>query len=114
MGLHVERVGDVAVVMPEGMLKGGKETDEVQNVLRRLTYDGQKKILLDLAKTSHMTSLGIGVLAGVHASAASRNLNFCVCNIESRISSVLLQIRLLNLLTVYPTRADALKALGDL
>ena len=114
MGLHVERVGDVAVVVPEGMLKGGKETDEVQNVLRRLTYDGQKKIILDLAKTSHMTSLAIGVLAGVHASAASRHLNFCVCNIESRISNVLLQIRLLNLLTVYPTRADALKALDSL
>ena len=51
MGLHVERVGDVAVVMPEGMLKGGKETDELQNALRKLIYDRQKKIILDLAKT---------------------------------------------------------------
>ena len=114
MGLHVERVGDVAVVMPEGMLKGGKETDELQNVLRKLIYDRQKKILLDLAKTSHMTSIAIGVLAGVHASAANKGLHFCTCNIESRIHNVLLQIKILNILTVYPSRQDALKALAAL
>ena len=113
MGLHVERIGDVAVVVPEGMLRGGKETDELQNVLRKLTYDRQKKILLDLAKTSHMTSLAIGVLTGIHASALSKELRFCLCNIETRIKNVLLQIKLLNILEVYPTRAEALKALAE-
>src|SRR5262245_17328612 len=113
MSLHVERVGDVAVVVPEGMLRGGKETDELQNVLRKLTYDRQKKILLDLSKTSHMTSIAIGVLTGIHASALSKGLRFCLCCIESRIQSVLLQIKLLNILEVYPTRADALKAMEE-
>ena len=110
MSLHVERIGDVAVVVPKGMLKGGKETDELQNVLRKLTYDQHKKILLDLAETTHMTSMAIGVLAGVHASAANKNLYFWVCNIEKRIKSILVQVKLLNILTVYDTREDALAA----
>jgi anti-anti-sigma factor len=114
MGLHVERLGDVAVVMPSGMLKGGKETDELQNVLRKLIYDGQKKILLDLAKTSHMTSIAIGVLAGVHVSAANKKLYFCVCNIEERIENVLVQIKLLNMLNVHDSRQDALAAMAKL
>lgn len=114
MSLHVERLGDVAVVVPKGMLKGGKETDELQNVLRKLTYDRQKKILLDLAETTYMTSMAIGVLAGVHASAANKNLYFWVCNIETRIENVLVQVKLLNILTVYPTRADALEAFAKL
>lgn len=114
MGLHVERIGDVALVMPSGMLRGGKETDELQNILRKLTYDRQGKILLDLAKTSHMTSLAIGVLAGVHASAANKKLHFCVCNIEERIENVLVQIKLLNILNVYDSREEALAALAKL
>ncbi len=114
MGLHVERLGDVAVVMPSGMLKGGKETDELRNVLRKLIYDGQKKILLDLGKTTHMTSIPIGVLAEVHASAASKKLDFCVCSIEKRIESVLVHIKLLNMLNVYDSRPVALAALAKL
>jgi anti-anti-sigma factor len=114
MSLHVERIGDVAVVVPKGMLRGGKETDELQNVLRKLTYDQQKKILLDLGETTHMTSIAIGVLAGVHASAASKNLYFWVCNIEKRIESILVQVKLLNMLTVFPTREEALAAFAKL
>ena len=113
MSLHVERIGDVAVVVPEGMLRGGKETDELQNVLRKLIYDGQKKTLLDLSKTSHMTSLAIGMLTGVHASAKTKGLRFCICSIESRIQSVLLTLMLLNIFVVYPNRAEALKALAE-
>jgi anti-anti-sigma regulatory factor len=56
MGLHIERVGDIAVVEPRGMLKGGKETDELENGLRKLINDQQAKIVLDLGKTTHMSS----------------------------------------------------------
>ena len=73
MALRVERVGEVAVLMPQGMLKGGKETDEVENALRKLIYDDHNKILLDLAGVSHMSSMAIGVLASAHSSAASND-----------------------------------------
>jgi len=114
MGLHIERVGNVAVLVPEGMLKGGKETEELENALRKLVYDKHKKILLDLSKTSFMSSRAIGVLAATHTSAVNRNLHFCVCNIERRIESVLVLIKLMNMLNVYDTREDALQALAKL
>jgi len=111
MGLRVERVGDVAVLMPEGMLKGGKETDELENTLRKLIYDDQKWILLDLARVSHMSSMAIGVLASAYSSAKKREVEFAVCNIEERIQSVLVLVKLSNILTVYDTREDALQAM---
>ena len=114
MGLDVERLGDVVVVIPEGMLKGGKETEELRNALRKLVDDGEKKILLDLARTSYMSSMPFGVLASVHRSAVSSDVQFCLCSVNERIQKVWSSI--LNLvkppLELYETRAEALHALS--
>lgn len=113
MALHLERIGDVAVLMPRGMLKGGKETDELENALRKLIYGDETKILLDLAQVTHMSSMAIGVLASAHSSATKRQVRFAVCNVEKRIKSILVLIKLANILDVYETRKDALQALAD-
>jgi len=116
MALQVEHAGDVVVLEPEGMLKGGKETDELRNTLNGLVDAGQRKILLDLGKTVHMTSIAIGVVAAIHTSAASHDLCFCVANVNERIRKVWAGVLgLLNPpLRVYATRADALRHLADL
>ncbi|MFQ5600224.1 MAG: STAS domain-containing protein [Candidatus Krumholzibacteriia bacterium] len=113
MGLHIERVGEVAVVVPKGMLRGGKETDELETTLRKLVYDGHKRILLDLQKTSFMSSTAIGLLAGVHTSATNRGLAFYVCNIDRRIEDILTVIKLVQVLNVFDTRDEALQALAQ-
>jgi len=116
MSLQVEHLGDVAVVVPEGMLKGGKETDELKDVLRKLIEDRHKKILLDLEKTTYMTSAPIGLVAAIHASAGGGHLAFFVCNVNERIQKVWASIlKLLKPpLDLHPTREDALRALAKL
>ena len=110
MGLHIERVGDIAVVEPHGMLKGGKETDELENGLRKLINDQQAKIVLDLGKTTHMSSPAIGILASIHTSAVNRGLKVHVCNVERRIDHTLTIVKLVRVLNVFDTRADAIAA----
>jgi anti-anti-sigma factor len=114
MAVLTEKIGDVVVVIPEGMLRGDKETNQVENELRRLLQGGQRKVLLDLHKTTHLSSIAIGVLAGVHTTAANRNVHFYVCNVERRIQNVLTVLRLVNVLNVFDTRDDALRALAKL
>ena len=114
MGLGVERLGDVVVVVPEGMLKGGKESDELKDAWWKLADDGQKKILLDLAKTSYMSSMPFGLLASVHPSAVSHDVQLCLCSVNERIQKVWGSV--LNLvnppLELYETREAALQALS--
>lgn len=112
MAVRTEKIADVFVVLPEGMLKGDKETSQLEHELRRLVQGGQAKILLDLRNTTHLNSIAIGVLAGVHTSAANRGLRFAVCNVERRIQNVLTILKLVNVLNVYDTREDALAALA--
>ena len=115
MSLGVERLGDVVVLVPEGMLKGGKETDELRNELWRLVDAGEKKILLDLARTSYMSSMPFGLLASVHRSALSNDVHLCFCSVNERIQKVWGSIlTLVNPpLELYETRADALQALSQ-
>ena len=110
MALRTERLDDVVAVVPDGMLTGDKETNHLESELRRLIDGGEKKILLDLRNTSHLNSIAIGVVTGVHTSAAKRGVLFYVCNIERRIHNVLTIIKLVNVLNVYDTREEALAA----
>ena len=114
MAVRTERIGDVGVIVPKGMLTGGRETTEVETVLRDLVQANQKKILLDLGETSHLASVAIGMLVGVHTSAAHRDLHFAVCNLEKRIQNVLIILKIATVLNVYDTRAEALKAFAAL
>lgn len=112
MAVLTEKLGDVVVVIPEGMLKGDTETDQLQYELLRQLHGGQKKILLDLRNTTHLNSIAIGILARIHASAIARGAHFDVCNIERRIENMLTVVRLVNVLNVHATREDALQALA--
>ena len=114
MAVRTERIGDVFVVLPEGMLKGDKETNHLESELRRLVQANQKKILLDLRNTTHLNSTAIGVVVGVHASATNRGLAFYVCNIERRIHNVLTILKLVNVLNAFDTREEALEAFARL
>jgi anti-anti-sigma factor len=113
MSIHIERDGDVAIVMPKGMLRGGKDVEELERDLRKLVYDDQKKIILDLKHTTHMNSTGIGVLASVHTSAVNRGVTLHVCNIERRIEHVLTIVKLTRVLNCFDTRKEALAAFED-
>ena len=110
MALRTEKLDDVVAVLPEGMLKGDRETNQLESELRRLIDGGQKKILLDLRNTTHLNSVAIGTVVGVHTSAAKRGVAFYVCNIERRIQNVLTILKLLNVLNCFDTREEALAA----
>lgn len=113
MSLRTTRKGDVAVVSPQGMLVGGDETERLEQELRGLIARGQKKILLDLARTSHLTSNPIGTLVSVHLNAASNGVAFYVCNIDKRIHNMLVIFKLINVLNVFGTCEEALAALAE-
>jgi anti-anti-sigma factor len=110
MAFRTDKIGDVVVVMPEGSFTGGRETDQFESELRRHIQANQKKILLDLRGTSHLSSVPIGMLVGVHTSATNRGLHLFMCNIERRIDNVLVVLKLINVFNVFDTREQALEA----
>lgn len=114
MAFRTEKVDDVVLVLPEGSFTGGRETDQLEHELRRHVQADQRKLLIDLRNTSHLSSVPIGMLVGVHTSAEHRGLNLYMCNIERRITNVLTILKLVNVFNVFDTRGQALEALKKL
>lgn len=110
MAIRTEKVDDVVVVLPEGMFQGGRETDQLERELRRHIQAKESKILIDMRGTTHLSSVPIGVLVGVHTSATNRGLRLYMCNIERRIDNVLAILKLINVFNVFDTREQALEA----
>jgi anti-anti-sigma factor len=112
VSLRTKVKGDVVVVSPEGMLVGGDETHRLEDELRGLMARGKKKIVLDLGRTSHLSSTAIGTLVSVHLHAANNGVAFFACNIDKRIESILAIFKLVNVLNVFGTCEEALEALA--
>ena len=88
--VRVERVGDVTVVIAEGLFTGGEETEELRLTLQdALQEKEQRKILLNLSGTQLMLSLAVGILMTTHVRAAERGILFCLCGLRPSLRKVL-------------------------
>ena len=114
MAIRIEHAGDVAIVAPEGIFKGGKKTDELQATLTRLIIEDGQSTLLDLSHVDLMSSVAIGVVIVAHTQAEERGVDFVLCGIQRRVESVLQILRRFGpRLRVFESRDEALKALQD-
>jgi anti-anti-sigma factor len=115
MAMQAKSMGDVEVVeAPRGFIPPGAETDKLDAMLRELVRDGHKKILLDLDRSTFMTSRTIGMLVGVQANAFKNGAAIYLCNVDKHIHHLLLILWLTRVLNVLGTRAEALDFLGRL
>ena len=110
MRLHIERQDDVAIVVPHGPLDGSKLTNELETDMRKLIYDDQQKIILDMGDVSRISSIGSGTLASLHASATNRHVRIHVCEISKRNEDILAIVWLMRILYVFKTRKEAIAA----
>ena len=112
MAVRIEKLGDVMVVAPEGNFFGGKETDELHRTLEELKASDNKKLVVDLAKVSHLNSIAIGELVGTYTNYQKRGGRVVLANVDKRIQNVFVVTKLSLVFEVAESRQDALKALG--
>jgi anti-sigma B factor antagonist len=112
MAVRVEQTGEVAIVAPEGNFFGGKETDELDRALKALMASENKKMVLDLAKVSHLNSIAIGILVGAYTNYQKRGGRIILVNVDRRIQNVFVVTKLSLVFEIAESRQEALKALG--
>ena len=112
MAVKVEKMGEVAVVVPEGNFFGGKETDELDRAIKGLQGTENKKMVLDLGRVNHLNSMAIGLLVGAHTNYQKRGGRIVLANVDRRISNVFVVTKLSLVFEVANSREEALTALG--
>jgi anti-anti-sigma factor len=116
MAIRIERVGDVAVVFPEGRFIVGPEIDELNAALEKLLLEERcPKILLDMGGMEFLSSTSIGVIVWAYSQARKHDRTLWLCGMAKRIRSV---FDLLDSfgpdLKVFDAREEALQAFEQL
>jgi anti-sigma B factor antagonist len=109
MALKVSKLadGEVAVVEPKGELIGGDETDELRSEITKLSAEGNKKLLIDLGKTTYLNSTAIGVLIWAHTHYAKSGGEVKLANLNKNIKNIFVVTKLTMVFDVRDTQIDA-------
>ena len=88
MGVTVRNENGVTIVTPEGKLLGGRETDDLDAAIRELDKAGDRRLILDLGRTTFMTSLAIAVVVRAHVSYSKRGAVVKLCAMDRHIHQI--------------------------
>ena len=113
---RIEYLGDVAVVVADGVFGHGSDTDQLQAVLTRvIVLEGCEKVLVDLSQAKIMSSIAIGVLAAARGSARKSGGRLVLCGLDPRLQKVLSVFHCFSQpFEIFDSYDDALEALKKL
>lgn len=109
--LVVDRRGPVAVVYTEGYInnQGG---EEIARTAYQLIDDGCKQLLLNLAGTKIVNSIGISILIEIIEKMIEIEGKLAFCNLTPTIDKTFHIMGLSQYAAIYPDEAAALRELG--
>ena len=110
----VERpVGDIIILDLKGKLTIGDGAELLRDKVTCIVFQGQSRVLLNLAGVPYMDSGGLGEL--VRCSMAARRANGAVklVNLTSRITDLLTITKLLTVFDTFDTEVEALASFGE-
>ena len=94
MNPEVKVVDDVTVLTPHGKLLGGNETDEFEERVKELNEAGSMKLLINLGKTTFMTSVALAVLFLAYVKYTNRGAKVKICSVDKRIQQIFVIVKL--------------------
>lgn len=112
MGIVERTVGDVTILDLQGKLTIDDGAELLRDKVASIVFQGQSKVLLNLAGVPYMDSGGLGEL--VRCSMAARRANGAVklLSLTSRITDLLTITKLLTVFDTFDTEDEALASFG--
>ena len=113
--LHVERHGDIAVIVPSPEVESMHENliqQAAQMVLSPLKEDPPAGIVIDLSKVNYFGSVFLSFLLRCHMLAKKHGCEVVLAGASDRTRELLHLTALDTLWAIYATRAEAMEALA--
>ena len=102
-------VDGVVVLNVSGKIMGGEETTLFHGKIHEYMTQEKKKMIVDLAKTEWMNSVGLGMLISALTTVKNAGGRLVLANI-TKIESILTITRLITVFEHYDSRDEALKS----
>jgi len=111
--ISTKQIGDVSIVALKGRILLGEESNSLRERLKSLIAD-RKKIVLNVANVTYIDSTGLGILVSAHVSAQKQGTSLHLSDLGKKFHDLLHLTRLLTVLSVYATEAEAVSSFGVL
>jgi anti-sigma B factor antagonist len=103
----------VSVVVLEGRIVLGEESNALREKLKSLIAEGKKKIVLNMDNIKYIDSSGLGTLVAAHCSTKTRGASLRLCHLGSKFQEVLQITKLVTIFDVYDTEAAAVASFSN-
>ncbi len=108
--IDTRKVGDVTVVDVSGRITLGEGSSALRDVLRDLSAQGNKKILLNLSEVSYIDSSGIGELVSGFTSVSNGGGTLKLLGLTKRVKDLLQITKLYTVFDVHDEEAHAIRS----
>jgi anti-sigma B factor antagonist len=100
-------VDGVTVVALDGRIVLGEESNALREKVKGLLAEGKKKIVLNVNNITFIDSAGLGTLVTSHHTAKKEGASLRFCHLDSKFQQVLQITKLLTVLYISNTEAEA-------
>jgi anti-sigma B factor antagonist len=114
MTIEQRMVGSVAVLDLKGRLALGDGAGLLKDKVNSLIFQGHTQIVFNLENVPIIDSTGLGELVASRVSVIDKaGGQLKVCNLTKRVSDLLVITRLLTVLDVHETEAEAIRSMSE-
>ncbi len=105
-------IGNVTIIDVSGNVTLTDGADQVRDKVRSLMQQGQKHVLVNLAKVSYMDSAGLGELVTCMTTVRNQGGQFRLCTATKQVKDALHITRLASVLDLWADEPAALNSLA--
>jgi anti-sigma B factor antagonist len=105
--------GKTIVLELKGNYVGGEETDELRDTIKKLSDEGNLKLVIDLGEVSYLNSSALGVLIAAHANYAKRGGKIKLCQLNKNLENLFVITKLSLIFDSYPNQVEAIASFSE-
>lgn len=87
--VDVKTVGEVVILTPRRALFGDDETFELGDLIQKFNDEGNRYLVIDLARVKRINSTGLGVLINGHKQYGERGGGMRLCSLQANAVALL-------------------------
>lgn len=105
--------GNIVVLELKGNYVGGQETDDLRDSIKKLSDEGNLKLVIDLGEVSYLNSSALGVLIAAHANYAKRGGKIKLCQLNKNLENLFVITKLSLIFDSYPNQVEAIASFSN-
>jgi anti-sigma B factor antagonist len=100
--------GKIVILELKGNYVGGDETDNFRDEIKKLSEEGNMKLVIDLGEVSYLNSSALGVLIAAHANYAKRGGQVKLCQLNKNLENLFVITKLSLIFDSYTSQVEAI------